>query len=91
MTYKKVYKIALGITRMALFGLFCHFLYSNLDSIYLRDIITRLGVNEMDYLNCVMRYMIKHLGEYFSLYNLADDLIEMRHIQDDKELIIEIL
>lgn len=28
MTYKKVYKIALGITRMALFGLFCHFLYS---------------------------------------------------------------
>ena len=28
MTYKKVYKIALGISRMALFGLFCHFLYS---------------------------------------------------------------
>lgn len=52
------------------------FLYSNLDSIYLRDIITRLGVNEMDDLNCVMRYMIKHLGEDFSLYNLADDLIE---------------
>ena len=27
MTYKQVNRIALGVTRMALFGLLCHFLY----------------------------------------------------------------
>lgn len=44
------------------------YLYSVLDSCYLRDIVMRLGVNEIQDLNYVVRYVTKYLGQKFAPY-----------------------
>lgn len=46
------------------------YLYSLLDLSYLKDIVMRLGVRDINELNCVLRYIIKYLGKKFAAYKV---------------------
>jgi len=50
------------------------YIYSLLESSYLRDVVMRLGIREIDDLNCVFRYVLKYLGKTFSDYLVKDEV-----------------
>lgn len=58
-------------------------LYSNLDSIYLKDIVMRLGTQDFDNMNTVIKYIVRYLGKDFYMHTLLDEL------KDDDDFIPE--
>lgn len=52
------------------------YLYSILDSIFLRDIVMRLGVVDFNILFFILKILIKHLGKDFSILKLTEELAE---------------
>ena len=52
------------------------YLYSILDSIYLRDIVMHTGINDIDDLNNVIKYLLTFIGTSISIVDLQKELIE---------------
>ena len=52
------------------------YLYSVLDTCYLRDIVMRLGIREIQDLNYVLRFVIKYLGKRFAPYLVREEASE---------------
>lgn len=66
------------------------FLYSNLDSIYLRDIVMRLGIQDINDINCIMKYIIKYLGKDFYIPKIQEDLLENNEEIPENKLLTNI-
>lgn len=60
------------------------YLYSNLDSIYLRDVVVRFGIKTFDILNSAMQYVIQNVGADISLEGI-DFFLKDNQIDVSKE------
>ena len=58
-------------------------LYSLLDSICLRDIVIQLGLNDIEDIFHVLKYIVKHLGNDISLLQLQKEVVEEDKLMPD--------
>lgn len=58
-------------------------LYSLLDSIYLRDVVLRLGLKDIDDMSQVLKYVVKYLGKDVTLFDLQNEIVEQDEIMPE--------
>ena len=51
------------------------YLYSALDSIFLRDVVIRLGTNNVEQMIIILKYLVKHIGEEFTEEMLKEEVL----------------
>jgi len=51
------------------------YLYSSLDSIFLRDVVIRLGTKNVEQMFIILKYLVKHIGEEFTFEMLKDEVL----------------
>lgn len=59
------------------------FLYSLLDSIYLRDVVIRLGITDIEDMIHVLKYIVKYLGKNVSLLKLLAEIVEQDKVMPE--------
>lgn len=62
------------------------YLYTLLDSIYLKDIVIHLGVSDISNIITILKYVIKYIGTAFSLEQIKEDLIKNNEEITDEKL-----